>query len=137
MELQLSSPSQEPGWRVRLVALAVAIHVVLSLSHGVAHVTIPVQILLWQGVFVGVVLVTLPLVGVGFLATDSPSIGYWIILLAGLAGFAFEGSFHFVITNPDHVSSVVTEPVLFTSTAFLTTASDLVLVAIAGWALRQ
>ena len=120
----------------RLVAGAVAVHLALTLGHGWAHASIPVPYVEWQGVYAGVVLFLAPVAGLLALVGGRQRLGYWLVLLAGVGGVAFEGLFHFVVHSPDHVASVGNAAGLFASTAVLTTLGDALLVAVAYWSLR-
>lgn len=97
------------------------------------HATIPVHVPLWQYGFAAVVIFLGPVVGLALLRADRARAGLFVVLLAGLASLAFEGVFHFVIENADHVGTVERGRSIFTGTAILTTAGDLLLVLVAGW----
>jgi|GEM_PF-1942867 len=107
---------------------AVTIHLALTGSHVVAHVSIPVETAGWQAAYAGVVLVAAPLAGVGLLAHGRRRLGAWLVLGAGLGALGFEGALHFLVAGPDNVASVARGTDLFRSTAILTTAGDAVLV---------
>lgn len=128
-----------------VVALAVAVHVALTLAHGLAHATVPVPVTEWQGVYSAVVLFAAPLAGALFVRRGRVRAGAWLVLVAAVGALAFEGLFHFLVANPDHVAAVgsgefpfgSTTALAFGSTAVLTTVGDAVLVLVAGWALRR
>lgn len=122
---------------VAVVAAAVAVHLALTLAHGWAHATIPVPYEDWQGVYAGVVLFLAPVAGVVALVVGRVRLACWFLVLAGVAGFAFEAAFHFLVAGPDHVGSVEHGTSLFASTAVLTTLGDAVLVAAGGWRFRR
>ncbi len=117
----------------RTVAAAVAVHLALSVAHGVTHVTVPVHIPGWQFGYAVVVILLAPVVGVALLAAGRMDAGLRLVLLAGVAALAFEGLLHFVVVNPDHVSTVGIGATVFATTAALTTVGDAFLVAVAGW----
>ena len=119
----------------RLVAGVVAVHLTLTLAHGWAHASIPVPYADWQGVYAGIVLFLVPVGGVLTVLGGRVRVGYWLVLVAGVGGVAFEGLFHFVVHSPDHVASVEGGAALFATTAVLTTLGDALLVAVAGWRL--
>lgn len=78
----------------------------------------------------GVVLYLLPVVGAGLVVSGRHRVGTGVVFVAGVAGFAFEGVFHFVLANPDHVAHVASHGTAFGLTALLTTGSDLSLVVV-------
>lgn len=120
-----------------VVVAVVTVHVVLTVGHGLAHLTIPVPIPDWQGAFAAFVLFAGPVAGAVLVARGRERIGLWLMLGAGLAALAFEGAFHFVLAGPDNVESVAHGHATFLSTATLSTVSDAVLVLAGGWALRR
>lgn len=116
---------------------AVVVHLALTGSHGAAHLSIPVEIAGWQGVYAGVVPVAAPLASVGLLVGGRRRPGAWLLLAAGLAALGFEGALHFFVAGPDNVASVAQGAGLFRSTAFLTTAGDALLVVTGAALVRR
>ncbi|WP_255151635.1 hypothetical protein [Halorarius halobius] len=125
------------GWTAAAVVVAVAVHVALTLGHGLAHFAIPVPVAHWQVAYTVVVLLAAPIVGVGLLLCGHSRAGAWLVLVAGPAAFAFEGALHFVVANPDHVATVDHGARLFTATALSTTGSDALLALAAAVRLRR
>jgi len=118
--------------RRRLLLIAVVGHLLLTALHGVAHAAIPVYPDGGKATVAAVVLYLLPVLGLGLVVGGYRRVGPVFLLGAGLAGFAFEGVFHFVLANPDHVAHVTDHHTAFGLTAALTTAGDLLLVG-AAW----
>lgn len=65
------------GWPLWAGVIA---HVLLSLLHGVAHLTIPVAVRDWQYGYAAVVIVIAPLVGAGLVAKGRTGTGAWLLL---------------------------------------------------------
>lgn len=118
--------------RQRRVLAAVAGHLLLTALHGVVHAAIPVVPAGLTFAFAFGSLYVLPVAG-AVLSMRGRSLASAAVLFgAGVAGFAFEGVFHFLVANPDHVAHVAAHKDWFGVTAVLTTAGDLLLVA-AAW----
>jgi len=118
----------------------VAVHLLLTGAHAVAHLSIPVPIPAWQAGYVAVALVGLPVVGAALAARGRVRTGALLVLAGGVAALGFEGAFHFLFETPDHVGNVADGAELFASTAVLSTASDVLLVVTGGtvaWTHRQ
>lgn len=118
-----------------LVVLTVLVHLSLTLAHGVVHAVIPVGIPSWQMAYVGIALIIVPLTAVVGSGRYPLSTAVCLVL-AGLTGLALEGPFHFVLDTTDHVANVADGRLVFTVTAVLTTASDLLLVSVGCWLWR-
>jgi hypothetical protein len=112
------------------VAGAVVVHLLLTLAHGVTHVTVPVAIPGWQLLTAIAVLFVVPVAGAVLSLRGRPWVGSWLLVLAGLGGLLLEGTLHFLVVNPDNVATV--DHAGFTATAVLTTGSDALLVVVAG-----
>lgn len=117
-------------WTIAGIA---AVAMLASAIHGWAHATIPVDIPGWQLGAAIFLLFVLLLSGLVLLATGRRVTGLGTLFGAGLAGLAFEGLFHFVVENPDHVSTVEHGQTLFANTALLSTAGNGVLAIAAAW----
>jgi len=64
-------------------------------------------------------------------------IGGVVLLIAGIASFGFEGAFHFLISNPDHIAHVANHHTSFGVSAILTTMGNLLLVVAAWFSIRD
>jgi len=118
--------------RQRLALSLVALHLLLTVLHGVVHAAVPLYPVGWKAMVAAVVLYLLPVLGAGLVVNGYRRVGAVFLVSAGLAGFVFEGVFHFVLVNPDHVSHVTNQRMAFDLTAALTTGGDLLLVG-AAW----
>lgn len=114
--------------RQKLLFAAVVGHLFLTALHGLVHVAIPVFPNGWIAAFAMVSLYILPVVGAGLVVRGYQGAGAAILFCAGIASFAFEGMFHFFITNPDHIAHVPDHRMSFSVTAVLTTIGNLLLV---------
>lgn len=118
--------------RQTLIPVAVGGHLLLTGLHGLVHAAIPVLPTGWIAAFATVSLYVLPVVGAGLAVRGQRRVGGAVLLAAGVASFLFEGAFHFLVSNPDHVAHVPAHHLSFGVTAILTTMGDLLLV-VAAW----
>ena len=116
-----------------LLVGAVVGHLGSSVVHGLVHLAIPVHVHGWQYGYTATVILLAPIVGITLITRSRASAGGWLLILSGVAAFAFEGLYHFAIANPDHVTAVTNGRVPFTQTAVLTTIGDATLVAVSAW----
>ena len=130
-----NSDSDETRRAVSIVVAAAGITVASTGIHGFAHVSIPVPTPGLQAVYVAIVLFGLPVTAAVLARRGRVRIGAWLALLAGVGAVGFEGLAHFLIENPDHVSTVETGQVLFGGTAGLSLLGDVVLVLASAWVL--
>jgi hypothetical protein len=104
----------------------VILHAIAHGLHGLAHVEIPVPLSLLQSVFIGAVILLLPILAAVLLWTPFDRLGSWL-LLSSMAGAILFGLYnHFLVISPDHVSHVAFTGwgLLFQSTAMLTLIVD-------------
>lgn len=117
-----------PDRRQQVILAAVAGHLLLTALHGLVHLAIPVFPSGWTAAVSAVSLVLLPLVGAALVVISRHRAGAVILLSAGIASFALEGTLHFLRRNPDHIAHVQAHHTSFSVTALLTTMSNLLLV---------
>jgi hypothetical protein len=94
------------GW----VFLLVIAHASVAFWHGTAHRQLPVALSTPQQVFVAVVILLLPLVGLALLWSRRASVGLWIIAASLFASLLFGLINHFVLDSPDNVSQLPQQP---------------------------
>jgi len=123
--------------RRKLLLGTVVGHLLLTALHGLVHGAIPMFPTGWQAVLAGVLLYLFPVTGVGLVVAGYRRVGTAVLFCAGFAGFAFEGTLHFLLTNPDHVRHVTDHRVRFGATAALTTVGDLLLLGAAWCSVRM
>ena len=99
-------------------------HLAISVVHGTAHAGAQVAMSVPANLFVFVVILAGPLIGLVW-ALRSARIGAWLIALTMAASLIFGLVNHFVLASPDHVSHV--EPrwqPLFATTAVLLSITE-------------
>jgi hypothetical protein len=106
--------------------VALAVHLVVSLAHGIPHAAIPVPLTPAQWTFVGVVITLGPIVGFALAWRGRVEVGAALYALAMLGAFAFGVYHHFLIPNPDHTTAVPAGPwrIPFIWTAVLVAISE-------------
>ena len=123
------SRSDRPG-RIWLGA-AVLAHLVVSIVHGRAHAGADVPLSYAANLFVLVVIVAGPLIGLA-LMWPAEQAGQWVIAVTMAASLVFGVVNHFVLAGPDHVAHVdPTWRPLFASTAVLVAVTELLATALA------
>jgi hypothetical protein len=83
----------------------VALHVIVTVAHGMAHSTLKILMNGWQNAYISVVIVLLPLVA-GFLIWKRARSGYLILFLSMMGALVFGGYYHFVLAGADNVATV-------------------------------
>ena len=92
-----------PG-RLSLAAVVLA-HLVVSVFHGTAHDRAHVPLSLWMNVFVYVVILAGPLVGLALTWWNARA-GSWVVALAMAGSLVFGVVNHFLLSSPDHIAHV-------------------------------
>ena len=111
------------GAWVWLIAIVLA-HLVISFAHGIAHTQANVPLSFAANLFVYVVILSGPLVGL-LLAWKARRIGAAVIALAMAGSFVFGLVNHFVLSSPDHVTHVGPQwRTLFAATAALLAVTE-------------
>jgi hypothetical protein len=109
--------------RLWLTAL-VAAHLVVSIVHGTAHNQAHVPLSPVATLFVFLVIVAGPVVGLA-LTWRAERLGAWVIALTLSGSFMFGFLKHFVLMSPDHVANVAGPwQSLFTTTALLLAVTE-------------
>ena len=95
-------------WRAPLqwAVGAVAVHLGVSIAHGLPHGLAPVPLATWQTAFVAVIVFAGPPVGLWVAWRGSRRAGGWLLAVTGLASFLFGTYFHFFSATPDNVARV-------------------------------
>lgn len=99
--------------------MAVLIHLLISFVHGLAHARAQVPLSRAANLFVYIVILAGPLVGLG-LAWRAERLGAWVIAATMAGSLLFGLANHFWLPGADHVAHVDPQwRVLFASTAAL------------------
>jgi hypothetical protein len=110
---------------------AVGVNLALSVGHGAAHVAVPVPTAPWQLAVVGFGVVLAPVAGLLVVRRGRVRAGAALVAAGGAAALALEVPWHFLLANPDHVAHAG-GGLAFASTALLSAAADLLVVAVAA-----
>ncbi len=90
---------------VRTIAI---LHLMIAMTHGMAHHMIPVPISMFQMIFVTGVIVIAPIVGVLLLQSGDRWVGSFVFLCTMIGALLFNHFHHFVQISADHVSQIPT-----------------------------
>ncbi len=89
----------------KLGVIVVALHFLISIVHGAAHVNLHIDLAAWQQVYVLVVITLLPLVSALMLWRRWPG-GFLLLLCSMIGSLLFGGYYHFIAAGADNVSSL-------------------------------
>lgn len=113
----------------RLAVALVVVHAVVSGVHGLAHVELPVALAAWQEGFVLLVPTLVPFVALVLLYRGREGAGAALLTVSMAGAFLFGTYFHYLVPNPDHVTSIPAGP---WHVHFVWTAAAIALSEIAG-----
>jgi len=103
---------------------AVLAHLVISIVHGAAHAQAHVPLSRAANLFVYIVILAGPLIGLALLWAAG-RIGSWLIAVTMAGSLVFGLVNHFVLASPDHVAHVAPEwRPLFATTAVLLAVTE-------------
>ena len=109
------SRNTDSAWR--WLAAAVVAHLVISIVHGWAHAQAQVPLSLAANLFVLIVILAGPVVGLA-LTWPAQRLGSWLVAIAMAGSLVFGLVNHFVFDSPDHVAHVAPQwRALFAATA--------------------
>jgi hypothetical protein len=118
------SRNHNSAWKW-LTAVVLA-HLVVSIVHGAAHADAHVPLSRAANLFVFIVILAGPLVGLA-LAWPAERIGSWLIVVSMGGSLVFGVVNHFVFASPDHVAHVAMQwRPLFATTAVLLAVTETV-----------
>jgi hypothetical protein len=108
----------------RWMAAVVLTHLVVSMVHGIAHAQAQVPLSPAANMFVFIVILAGPLVGLA-LTWPAQQFGSWVIATTLAGSLVFGLVNHFVLASPDHVAHVAPDwRPLFTATAVLLAVTE-------------
>jgi hypothetical protein len=136
------SATENAGVLRAALAASVIIHLITSFWHAAAHLTIPVPLTASQNVFIGFVILLLPLVGLGLLWTTRRLLAAWIVTLSMLGSLLFGFVNHYMRLSLDYVLAVPEHAwrhsfVVSAALLVVTETVGLVLGAVAIWTWRR
>lgn len=115
------------------LAAVVLVHLAISIVHGRAHAGAQVPLPVAGTLFVYIVVLAGPLVGLG-VSRWRPQAGAWIVAASMGGALVFGLVNHFIIDGPDHVGHVVAEwRTLFGVTAALLLGCEAAGTAVGAW----
>jgi hypothetical protein len=108
----------------RWLAAVVLTHLVVSMVHGIAHARAQVPLSPAANMFVYIVILAGPLVGLA-LTWPAQQLGSWVVATTLAGSLVFGLVNHFVLSSPDHVAHVAPDwRPLFTATAILLAVTE-------------
>lgn len=112
-------------------------HLIISMAHGAAHAQAQVPLSRAATLFVYIVILAGPLIGL-VLTWPAERIGGWLIALTMVGSLVFGVINHFVLASPDHVAQVAPQwRPLFTTTAILLVVTEVLGAVLAIRLLRK
>jgi hypothetical protein len=87
-----------------VVSLLVLTHHAIAYFHGAAHTQLEISMALWQNLFINLIIIALPLLGVVLLWTKWTNFGLFGIMLAMVGALIFSIMHHYTLPSPDHIS---------------------------------
>jgi hypothetical protein len=124
-----------PGWN--WMAAAVLTHLAASIAHGIAHNGAHVPLSMAANLFVFLVILAGPLVGLA-ISWRAERLGSVLVAVTMAGSLIFGLVNHFVLQSPDHVSQVDPQwRLLFATTAALVAVTELLGLALAVRLLRE
>ena len=104
----------------------VIVHAIAHTLHGLAHAKIPISLSLSQSLFIGIVIILIPIIAAALLWTRFFRIGLWFLLSSLFGAIVFGLYNHYLVISPDHISQVAFARwgLLFQLTAALTLIID-------------
>jgi hypothetical protein len=117
-----------------MLSAVVLVHLALNIAHGQAHTGAHVPLPIVGALFVYIVILAAPLVGLG-LWRWSPRFGGWTVAASMCGALVFGLVNHFIIEGPDHVAHVAAAwRQLFGVTAVLLLVCEAAGTAVGTWA---
>ena len=115
--------------------IAVVIHALSNIAHGVAHFDLRIQLAGWQMTFIALAMGAAPLVAAILLWTSRFLLAARMLAVSMAASLLFGMYYHYIAVSPDHVAHLPAgdEQGLFRFTALLLVISQALGVAVGIW----
>lgn len=97
---QKRKPLAARGFAIAIVAM----HLALSVAHGLAHQHLAIALTAAQKIFIGVVIVAAPILAAYFLWAKRVRLGAGLLAVSMAGALAFGVYYHFVAVGPDKVN---------------------------------
>ncbi len=94
-----------------IMTIFLIVHHTIATLHGDAHNNLAILLSDLQNLFVGIVLILLPIVAVILLWTRFAGTGLWVMLLSMASSLAFDVYHHYILISPDHIAHLPDGPV--------------------------
>lgn len=126
-----STPARIPAGVKRAIGVALSLHLVVAVVHSVPHFGVPIVQSNLLTAIIATAVYVLPVVGFAFVWRGRARTGIGVFTVGMAFSFAIGVVLHFLVPNPDHVSSVSAEP---WHLPFLVTSIGIALTDAAGTA---
>ena len=83
----------------------VALHAIVLVAHSAAHMSLHIDVNLWQNAYILLVIIVLPLVS-AYLLWKRARGGFLTLFLSMMGALLFGAYYHFILSGPDNVSEV-------------------------------
>lgn len=112
----------------------VAVHAVVSIGHGAAHLAVPVDLTAAQEAFVAIVIAVAPVAALALLWRGRERAGTGLLAASMAAALLFGVYYHYLVPNADNVASVTGAWALqFEGTAALVAVTEAAGTAVGAW----
>lgn len=113
----------------RVWAIAIVIgHLIVTTPHSIAHTSLQIEMLLWQNIFIGVVIILAPIVA-AVLVWRRRQFGFFLLALSMAGSLLFGVYYHFIAAGADNVATHMGHA---SGSTFMITAVLLAIVELVG-----
>jgi len=115
--------------------LAVVIHAVIAVVHGMAHSDLGIEMTTLQNAFINIVIGATPVIAAIILWTKFARLGAVLLAASMIGALVFGVYYHYIAISPDHVSHLPEGNLqgLFRVTAFLLPISEAFGMSVGIW----
>ena len=86
------------------ISILFAIHLIATLWHGDAHCTLGIQLSIFQTLYVYVVILGAPIVGVILIWSRFMLVGIGLFAIAMTGALVFGVCYHYILVSPDNIA---------------------------------